>query len=378
MRSRKIRVLIVDDSRMARTVIHRMLKGSDRIEVVGEAENPYQAKDRIMELKPDVMTLDLEMPRMDGLTFLSIVMDRRPMPVIVVSTLTQMGSAKALEALRRGAFDILAKPEKSSRIAELSDELIQKVMAAGEASLGRLVHAHRPSYSKLSSVEPASSTDTPYDPKKVIALGASTGGTEALGRFLAVMPTTSPPIVIAQHIPARFSGPFARRLNQRSAVHVIEAKDGDLLLPGFALVAPGGKHLVVEGDANRRFVRLTSAPPEHYQRPSVDVLFRSVARSVGPNAVAALLTGMGKDGAKGLLKIRQQGGATIAQDEDSCVVYGMPAAAVALGAVQETVSLDNLSAVVLKNCSVPIKDKESSCRGMYRRLKSEDYLAHVN
>jgi two-component system chemotaxis response regulator CheB len=339
---RKIRVLIVDDSAVVRKLASEALASDPEIEVVGTAIDPYMARDRLRELAPDVITLDLEMPRMDGLTFLRLLMEAKPMPVIVLSSLTQQGSECALEALRLGAVDVLGKPSGSYSFGDLAPQLIAKVKAAARAR----VRTARPGAAVPAA--PAVRGKGPGTfaghPRSLLLLGASTGGTEALRDVLTELPTSLPGIAIVQHIPATFSKAFADRLNTLCAIEVREAVDGDLLLPGTALIAPGNFHLMLQWTGQHYRARVVTGPQVWHQRPAVDLLFKSAADcGAGPHAIAGILTGMGKDGADGLLSLRQKGAATFAQDEASCVVYGMPKAAFDNGAAQIQVPLDRVA-----------------------------------
>jgi two-component system chemotaxis response regulator CheB len=331
-----IRVLIVDDSAIVRRVLADILANEAGIEVVGTAPDPYIARDKILALAPDVLTLDIEMPRMDGLSFLDRLMKHRPLPVIVISSLTQSASSAALEALRRGAVDVLAKPGGPYSVGDLKEDLPRRIRAAASARLRRAAPP----------LEPARAAESPaavtHGKWKVVAIGASTGGTQAIEAVLTRLPAAAPPIVVAQHIPAGFSNAFARRLDGVCAVRVREAADGDLLEPGLALIAPGNFHLSVErsGGALRAAVR--NGEKVCYQRPSVDVLFDSVARAAGSGACGVLLTGMGADGAEGLLHMREAGADTLAQDEASCIVFGMPREAILRNAAAHVESLDRI------------------------------------
>jgi len=345
MRAHRIRVLVVDDSAVVRKVISEALSADPEIEVVGTAIDPYVARDQIVALAPDVLTLDLEMPRMDGLTFLRILMEQRPMPVVVMSSLTRNGSDHALEALRLGAVDVLGKPGGSYSIGDLGPQLVAKVKAAAIARL-------RP----LRSSSPASPVPAPASKgtalpwsrppvggsRNLILLGASTGGTEALRLVLTHLPAGLPPIAIVQHIPALFSRAFADRLNQQCSLRVSEAKDGELLEWGHAYVGPGNFHLLIGRQGEQQYrARVIAGPPVWHQRPAVDLLFKSAADAgAGPNVLAGVLTGMGKDGAEGLLRLRERGAATFSQDEASSVVYGMPRVAWESGAAQRQVPLE--------------------------------------
>jgi two-component system chemotaxis response regulator CheB len=339
---KKVRVLIVDDSALVRRLLTEIFATDRDIEVVGAANDPYMAREKIKQLNPDVITLDVEMPRMDGVTFLENLMRLRPMPVVMVSSLTQAGADVTLRALELGAVDFVTKPKAdlAGSLANYAEEITTKVKAAAGAR-PRARTAPPPS----SGPAPRLSADAvlPGVPKrssvlrtteKIIAIGASTGGTEALRELVSALPPDAPAIVISQHIPAAFSGPFAQRLDKDSAMAVAEAQDGQYLLPGHVYVAPGDRHLIVERDGARYRCRLNDGPPVNRHRPSVDVMFRSVANSVGPNAVGIILTGMGDDGARGLKEMLDAGARTVAQDEQSSVVWGMPGSAVKLGAAE--------------------------------------------
>lgn len=342
MPSRKIRVLVVDDSAVARKIISDGLASDRDIEVVGTAMDPFIAREKILSLEPDVITLDIEMPRMDGLTFLKLIMRHRPMPVIVMSSMTKEGSEKALEALQCGAVDVMGKPNGSFSSFTDGATLAQKVKAAAEAKFSG---DRAPAVDRIASIPAAAAPNN----RALIVLGASTGGTEALKIVLSAMPGDLPPICIVQHIPAQFSLAFANRLNDLCATEVREAKTGDELNPGLALVAPGGKHLLVRWTGSKYVAVLSDGPQVHHQRPAVDVLFDSVVKAGGANhAVAALLTGMGKDGAQGMLRLRENGAHTIAQDEASCVVFGMPREAIALGAAAEILDLNEIAGEIVR------------------------------
>jgi two-component system chemotaxis response regulator CheB len=338
MMPRKIRVLVVDDSAFVRRLAAAALSADPDLEVVGLAADPYQARDLLRTVAPDVLTLDLEMPRMDGLTFLRLLMERRPLPVVVLSSLTTRGSEFALEALRLGAVDVLGKPGGSTSFGDIGPQLVAKVKAAAAARLRR-----GPAPETPRPAPPAGRGRCP-DPRALVLLGASTGGTEALREVLTHLPADLPPIAIVQHIPATFSKAFADRLDGLCALRVREAADGDVLEPGLALVAPGNLHLLVHWSAGRYHARVTDGPPVWHQRPAVDVLFGSaVDAGAAPHAVAGILTGMGRDGAAGLLRLREKGAATFAQDEATCVVYGMPRAAWEAGAAARQVPLPRVA-----------------------------------
>jgi two-component system, chemotaxis family, protein-glutamate methylesterase/glutaminase len=336
MADRKIKVLVVDDSAMARRIIIDSLSPFPQIEVVGSAADPYAAREQILALKPDVLTLDLEMPLMDGLTFLKIIMKHRPMPVIVVSSLTEAGSGKAVEALESGALDVMGKPSGAYSAHADGSLLADKIFAAAESrtpsEIPVIIGARR-------NVTPAAPRS--QNPRSLIVMGASTGGTEAIKSVLTQLPGDLPGICIVQHIPAQFSAAFASRLNQLCQMEVREAKHGDELVPGLALIAPGGRHIIVRWNGSRYIALLNDGPPIHHQRPAVDVLFDSLVKAGGAeHSVGVLMTGMGKDGAAGLLNLCENGASTIAQSEATCVVFGMPAEAIRLGAAKQVLDLN--------------------------------------
>lgn len=377
-RQAPLRLLIVDDSLVVRRSLARLFRDDPAFEVVGEARDPYEAETIILKKDPQVLTLDLEMPRMDGLTFLRQLMRHKPMPAVILSSLSTQGSQYALQALSEGAFHVLAKPHGSYSFGDLGPQLRQALLAAGEA----LAHGWKPTKpaspttptpSPSSSASPlakstSKATDSPassaiaipkhpvpmrYDPRQILLLGASTGGTEALKNVLVELPAKIPPIAIVQHIPAGFSRAFADRLNTLCPFEVREAKDGDNLTPGLALVAPGDWHMLLTFAGGHYRVQLRQGPPVWHQRPAVDLLFKSAAPHAKNHAVAAVLTGMGRDGAEGLLKLRELGAATYAQDEASSVVWGMPRAAWENGAAQQQVPLNKMSAVLMHALNKP-------------------------
>ncbi len=348
----KIKVLIVDDSALIRKLLSEILSKDPGLEVVGTASDPFVAREKIKQLKPDVLTLDVEMPKMDGLTFLGNLMRLRPMPVLMLSSLTEAGADTTLRALEMGAVDFISKPkiDLAYGLKELSVDIIDKVKTVAGARVKPLRPKARPVGSLGGRVIPPKlSADAVLAPGKgpkhfqttdrLIAIGASTGGTEAIKEVLMDFPAASPIVVIAQHIPEMFSKSFANRLDQECAVHVSEAQDGQPLLPGHAYVAPGSHHLLVRRDGARYRAELSLKDPVNRHRPSVDVLFRSVAQNAGPNAVGAILTGMGADGAKGLGEMREAGAPTVAQDEATSVVWGMPGEAVKLDAANDVLPL---------------------------------------
>ncbi len=337
----EIKVLIVDDSAVVRQMLSRELDRHAGIKVVATAADPYIARDKIVKYQPDVITLDIEMPRMDGLTFLRKLMAHDPRPVIVVSSLTGEGTQTAIEALASGAVDIVCKPGSAYSIEDLSPVLAQKVRNASTAKVKtRAAFTPQDKPAKKASCGDASMVATT---DKVIAIGASTGGVQALTEVLTALPATAPGIVLVQHMPARFTASFADRLNGICAVEVREAVDGDTVIPGRVLIAPGGKHMRLRRSGARYYVEVIDGPEVHHQRPSVEVLFDSVAKYAGPNAVGAILTGMGADGAQGLLNMRRAGARTIAQDEATSTVFGMPMEAIKCGAAEKILPLSEVS-----------------------------------
>jgi two-component system, chemotaxis family, protein-glutamate methylesterase/glutaminase len=341
MNNRKIKILVVDDSAIVRKVFHEELSREADMEVVGTAPDPYIARDMIVQLKPDVVTLDIEMPRMDGLTFLKKLMKYYPLPVIIVSSLTPKGSSMALEAIESGAVEVLSKPGSSYSVGDMCIHLKDKIRAASRVDMSRRRTAVTPV--PAATITRALSETT----QKVIAIGASTGGTEALKEVLVQMPVNSPGIVIVQHMPANFTTAFAERLNKICQIEVREAKDGDSVVNGRALIAPGNFHMLIRRNGAKYYVAIKDGPFVHHQRPAVDVLFNSVSQYVGANAIGVILTGMGADGAKGLLAMKKAGAKTIAQDEASCVVFGMPKEAIKLGAADKVVALERISPEII-------------------------------
>lgn len=347
---KKTRVLIVDDSALMRQILAKLLSQSPDLEVVGTAGDPIAARSKIMALQPDVLTLDVEMPKEDGVTFLRHLMQTRPMPVVMVSSLTERGGETTLKALELGAFDFVTKPKIDMQrgTVELGEEIIEKVKAAGRIGIRKRPVAARPAaFSASARVE--TKTMSLRTTQKVIVIGASTGGTEALREVLAALPANAPPIVVVQHMPPVFTRQFAERLNGICKVKVKEAADGDALVTGRVLIAPGGEsHLEIVRSGANYGVRLLKAPPVGHHRPSVDVMFESCARSVGPNAIGAILTGMGADGARGMLAMHRAGATTFAEDESTCIVFGMPKEAIACGGVDHVVPLDRIAGALLR------------------------------
>ena len=331
---------MVDDSALVRKLLTEELSRYDDITVVGTAVDPYVAREKIVALKPDVITLDVEMPRMDGLSFLVKLMKHYPVPVIIVSSLTPTNSDAAIRALSLGAVDVIGKPGSALSVPDISRQLVQSIRAASRAKLQKRVES--------SAIGPTQSRYTTAlaglaMTHKVIALGASTGGTQALEAVLTRLPPTMPGMVVCQHMPEKFTASFAARLNGSCALEVREAQDGDAVVPGVVLIAPGNLHMMLTLSGARYQVRVKDGPRVHHQRPAVDILFASVARCAGRNAIGAIFTGMGADGAKGLLAMRDAGAHTIAQDEASCVVFGMAKEAIRLGAAIEVLPLTDIA-----------------------------------
>ena len=345
-------MLIVDDSAVARRAIRDALDQDPQIEVVDVACDAYVAREKILKLQPDVITLDLEMPRMDGLTFLRILNEHHPMPVVVVSALTPQGSAKALEALAAGAVDVVGKPNGSQALGEVAYQLAHLVKAAARAR-------RRSPRAEATVTAPPSVSESPppgeLSARRVILMGASTGGVEALRFLLPRLPDGLPPIAVVQHIPPNFSRSMAEHLNKLCPFEVREAGEGDVLRPGLCLVAPGDFHLALVRYGRGYRARLTQSPPVHHCRPAVDVLFRSAAELAGAQAVAVLLTGMGNDGARGMQALRAAGARTLAESEESCVVYGMPQAAIKLGVVDQVSPLEQMPQAILQALAQPVR-----------------------
>ena len=329
-----VKVLVVDDSALVRRVLSEELARDPDIEVIGTAPDPYVARDKILKLAPDVLTLDIEMPRMDGLSFLRKLMKHKPMPVVVVSSLTPKGSEMAMDALSLGAVDVLCKPGEAYSIGDLSKELTARVKAAARARMT------------------ARSIDVPVKPMealkattlKIIAIGASTGGTEALREVLQRFPVNSPPTVVVQHMPATFTAILAEHLTRAAHMPAAEAKDGEAIVAGRIYVAPGGKHMVLEGTRSAPKIKLTDDAPVHFCKPAVDPMFDTVAAIYGPATLAVVLTGMGSDGALGAVKIADAGGSVLAQDKATSVVWGMPGATAHAGACAGVMPVDRIAA----------------------------------
>ncbi len=339
----KIKVLIVDDSAIVRKILAEELAKYPDIEVVGVAPDPYVARDKIVTLKPDVLTLDIEMPRMDGLTFLRKLMRYYPLPTIIVSSLTPKGGKLTLEALDIGAVDVIAKPGAAYTVGDMSVHLVEKIRAASRVRLSKKEGQDVAVRGEFEPIKALAQTS-----HKVIAIGASTGGTEALKQVLIKMPPNSPGIIIVQHMPANFTTAFAERLNSLCQITVKEAEDNDSVMTGTALVAPGNYHMILRRSGARYYVEIKTGPMVHHQRPAVDVLFKSTAKYAGSNSIGVILTGMGSDGAEGLLEMKKTGAATIAQDEKTCVVFGMPKEAIKLNAVDHVLPIDQIAAQIVR------------------------------
>ena len=348
---KKIKVLVVDDSAVVRKVFKEEISRENDMEVVGTAPDPYVARDKIVQLKPDVVTLDIEMPRMDGITFLKKLMKHYPLPVIIVSSLTKKGGKLAMDALSLGAVEVMSKPSSAYSVGEMGVQLIDKIRAVARLK----VNSREENPSKKKNQTKVASKALVETTNRVVAIGASTGGTEALKTVLTGMPPNAPGTLVVQHMPAKFTTSFAERLNELSAMTIKEAKDGDSLVNGVALLAPGNYHMLLKRSGARYYVQVKKGPLVHHQRPAVDVLFHSVANYAGSNAIGVILTGMGADGAIGLLKMKEAGAGTVAQDEKSCIVFGMPKEAIKLGAADKVVPLNSVSKTVL---NMIIKDAE--------------------
>lgn len=339
------RVLVVDDSAVVRQIFSRELAKDPEIEVIGTAPDPFVARDMIVQTKPDVLTLDLEMPRMDGITFLRKLMHYYPLPVIVVSSLTPAGGELAVEALAVGAVDVMCKPGASFTVGDMAPLLVDKVKAAASVNVKAHLRREGPATS-APAAGPARGLSRTTN--QIVAIGASTGGTVALEQILKAMPHDAPGTVVTQHMPEMFTRYFADRLAQLCRVKVREAADGESVVPGVVLIAPGDKHMLLKRSGARYYVDVRDGPRVNRHRPSVDVMFRSVAQSAGKNAVGVILTGMGGDGAQGLVEMRKAGARTLAQDEASCVVFGMPKVAIELGGAGKVVSLDDMASEILQ------------------------------
>jgi len=334
-----IKVLIVDDSAVVRKVFSEQLSKQRGIEVVGTAPDPYVAREKIVKLKPDVITLDIEMPRMDGITFLKKLMQHYPLPVIIVSSLTSKGSKIALEALSLGALEVISKPSEAYSVGDMGVQLAEKIRAVYGVKMSP-ANSRIPERPKAGVIESKALSATT---NKIIAIGASTGGTEAVKQVLIRLPRNTPGVVVVQHMPAQFTTSFAERLNELCPMAVKEAVNGDTVTTGQVLIAPGNFHMLLKRSGARYYVEVKTGPLVHYQRPAVDVLFKSVARYAGANALGIILTGMGKDGAAGMLDMKNAGAVNIAQDERSSVVFGMPKEAIALGAADYVLDINSIA-----------------------------------
>ncbi len=354
--SKKIKVLIVDDSAVVRQTLSQIISADPHLEVMGTATDPYFAAKKIAEEVPDVITLDVEMPRMDGLTFLKKIMTQHPIPVVIISSLTEKGTETAMKALELGAVDIITKPQVNTKtfFEESKIRICDAVKAAAQARISRKrvipeSYVVEPKYSADAVLPPSTPNMSMIKTTEyVIVVGASTGGTEALTTFLTAMPLDTPGIVIVQHMPEKFTTSFAARLNELCRITVKEAENGDSVIRGRALIAPGNYHLLLKRSGARYYVEVKEGPLVNRHRPSVDVLFRSTARYAGANAVGVIMTGMGGDGASGLLEMKQAGAKTVAQDEKTCVVFGMPKEAIKLGGVDKVLPLDAIAPYVIK------------------------------
>jgi two-component system chemotaxis response regulator CheB len=371
---KKIRVLIIDDSALVRKLLTDILSSDPAIEIAGTAPDPFIARDKIKQLNPDVLTLDVEMPKMDGVTFLRNLMRLRPMPVVMVSTLTEKGADVTLEALELGAIDFVTKPklDLTESIKEYTEEIIAKVKIAASVRVQALNRAAAPVKRAATGKQTQQTTAMKKSSRhfkttdRIIAIGASTGGTEAIKDVLMRLPPNCPGVVIAQHIPEAFSAPFAKRMDSVSAMNVCEARDGQQILPGHVYIAPGSHHLELVRDGARYICRLSDADPVNRHRPSVEVLFRSVCEHAGQNAIGVMLTGMGADGAEGMVLMHQAGAYTIAQDERTSVVWGMPGEAVKRNCVDSVLPLQKIADRILDAA----EDKVSKTYSDSKRLES--------
>ncbi|GGB86142.1 protein-glutamate methylesterase/protein-glutamine glutaminase [Pseudoduganella buxea] len=360
----EINVMVVDDSAVVRKVVGAMLQSAPGIRLLHAVADPLLAIERMKHQWPDVIVLDVEMPRMDGITFLRKIMAERPTPVVICSTLTERGAETTVAAMAAGAVSVITKPRLGLKefLNDSADELIAAVRAAAQVNVKRLaaraaVSAHPPQAAvKLTAdailAAPSESRVPLQTTERVVAIGTSTGGTQALEEVLTVLPRVTPGIVIVQHMPEKFTAAFAERLDKLCQIRVMEARHNDRVLPGRALIAPGGRHMLLRRDGAQYYVEVVNGPLVNRHRPSVDVLFRSVARNAGANALGIIMTGMGDDGAAGLLEMRKAGARTVAQDEESCVVYGMPKEAVKRGGVEKTVALKSIDREILAQLTV--------------------------
>ncbi len=339
-----IKVLIVDDSALARSFLKEVLAAEPSIDVIGTAPDPYIARDKIIRFNPDVITLDVEMPRMDGITFLKKIMEYYPIPVVIVSSLTKNGALTTLQAFEEGAVEVIAKPRTdiTKGFGAISKDIIDKIKIAACAKVQkRVAGKSTPAPKNIADFSLKQSTN------KILAIGASTGGTEAIKKILERLPALTPGILIVQHMPAKFTRAFAERLDGICAVNVREAKNMDSVIPGTALIAPGNHHMILKRDGARYYVKTNQEPRVFHQRPSVDVMFKSVAKYAGRNAIGVILTGMGSDGATGLLEMKEAGAKTLAQDKRSSIVFGMPNEAIKIGAVDKVLTLSKIPQEIL-------------------------------
>ena len=345
----RIRVMIVDDSAVVRQVMAAALEKDPEIEIIGTASDPLFALEKMQRDWPDVITLDVEMPRMDGITFLKKLMAEHPTPVVICSTLTEKGAETTMQALAAGAVSIVTKPKVGLKqyLQDSSEDLATAVKAAAKANVRRLVPMHNSPKLTADAILPPHAHAMAQTTDMVVAVGTSTGGTEALEAVLTRLPRVTPGIVIVQHMPEKFTEAFANRLDGLCQIEVREAKNGDRVMPGRALIAPGGRHMLLKRSGAQYHVEIMDGPLVSRHRPSVDVLFRSVAQCAGKNALGIIMTGMGDDGARGLKEMHDAGAKTIAQDEESCVVYGMPKEAVKLNAVDRVMPLDEIAGAML-------------------------------
>ena len=343
--SKTTKVLIVDDSAIVRKILTQELGRQDGIEIIGTAPDPYIARDKILRLEPDVLVLDVEMPRMDGITFLKKIMAHRPMPVIIFSSLTPKGSKTAVEALSAGAVDVIGKPGQSYTVGDACQALTQTIRSVSRHSTAYRACSTPTASEPVTPIERSNMIETTH---KILAIGASTGGVQALTCVLSALPANAPGTLVVQHMPALFTKSFAERLNTECAVHVKEAEDGDRVLPGHVLIAPGGYHMLLQRSGANYCVAVKDGPAVCRQKPSVEVMFNSVAKFAGANAVGAILTGMGDDGAEGLLAMRSAGAHTLAQDEETCVVFGMPKEAIKKGGAEVVLPLPKIAAALIQ------------------------------
>ena len=359
---KKTRVLIINDSAVVRQTLEAIINADPRLEVMATASDPYFAANKIRKEIPDVITLDVEMPRMDGITFLKTLMSQRPIPVVIISSLTSKGTQTAMQALDFGAVEVLSKPQLGNTkrfLEEASIKICDTIKAASMAHVRRISPAKikvaaggggvpvTPKYSADAVIKSSARRSMIKTTDKVIAVGASTGGTEALRVFLEGLPHDAPGVVVVQHMPEHFTKSFANRLDSLCRVTVKEAENNDTVIPGRVLIAPGNKHMLLKRSGARYFVEVKDGPLVNRHRPSVDVLFRSTAQYAGNNSIGVIMTGMGADGAKGLLEMKNAGAKTIAQDEKSCVVFGMPKEAIKLNAADKIMPLDKIASQVM-------------------------------